>query len=95
MKIGMRDDGGCPFVHFDRSDLLSTLSDTVKQSKKAVDEIFEAKDSQKPCDACSVHLALSLGLTLDSCNTNENLYFQSPTVYYFCKKRFATSSLEW
>lgn len=96
MQIGMRDEGGCPFVHFDNSNFLATLRDTVKQNKSVVDEITDLKNSGKPCEACALHMKVSSGFAPDDCRVSgENVPFESPVTYYFCTKSYANKSLDW
>lgn len=99
MQMGMRDEGGCPFVHFDDSNLLSSLHDSVKQDRSVVDEINELRNSGLPSEACSLHMRFSSRSACQvggKCELKEKPPFESPVGYYFCKKGGnADKSLEW
>lgn len=95
MQLGMRDEGGCPFVHFDDINLVSTLSAKVKQNESVVAKIIELRNEKKPCEACALHMITSLqsdGVE----KISEEIRYESPVQYYIEKKsRCCDESLMW
>lgn len=92
MSLGMREEGGCPFVHFDEANLVESLSSEVTQKNEIINEIFRLKAANNPCGACNVYRAayvkvLNLGVSLEG--------FNSPLTYYRSLKLSSNPSLDW
>lgn len=92
MSLGMREEGGCPFVHFDDVNLMASLSGEVTQKTDTVKEIFQLRAVNKPCEACNVYRAAYTKII----QKDEPLdKFSSPLTYYRSLKPCSDPSLEW
>lgn len=92
MSLGMREEGGCPFVHFDDVNLMASLSGEVIQKTDIISEIFRFKAVNKPCEACNVYRAAYTKII----QKDEPLdKFSSPLMYYRSLKLCSDHSLDW
>lgn len=96
MQLGMRDEGGCPFVHFDDSSLLETMADTVIENSDTVKRILTSRAAGKPSEACRLHMAA----TVEARNSDKRasdivIEYESPLEYYFNCKTFVCESFSW
>lgn len=92
MKLGMREEGGCPFVHFDDTNLLALLSDEIRDDSDIMNKIFEQRMLKNPIQACYTYQAACarkyrLPVSLSK--------FQSPVEYYKSMKLCFNTTLEW
>lgn len=91
----MRDEGGCPFVHFDDVNLMSTLSCAVKQNEDALAKIIQLRNEKKPCEACALHMAVLLPIGDNDKKRSKEICYESPVDYYFGAKSCVEESLNW
>ena len=88
----MRDEGGCPFVHFDHEAMLSTLSPIVASNDESISKISALQLRNQPMEACSSHMC---SLIESSKQTEDIVKFRSPVEYYFNMKKCLNKSLQW
>lgn len=96
MQLGMRDEGGCPFVHFDDVNLLQTLADTVIKNTDVIKEIISLRNAKKPNEACNLYMAaLVASRKGNESDSNIVIEYESPLEYYCNIKTLLCKSLSW
>lgn len=92
MTLGMREEGGCPFVHFDDTNLLALLSKKIGDDSDTMKKILEQRTLKNPVQACRVYqVACARKYRLQISPDN----FKSPVEYYKCMKVCFNDDLDW
>lgn len=92
MQLGIREEGGCPFVHFDDTNLSASLSKEIREDPIIVNKIREQRTLKNSMQACYIYQAACArqnGLQIPSEK------FKSPKEYYQGMKVCCDTTLKW
>ncbi|PSN34885.1 hypothetical protein C0J52_16733 [Blattella germanica] len=80
-------DGGCPFQHFDTSNMINLLSTQAKGDEAILNEIIRLKENGKPLEACHFYNSLQQNSSERNCKCSGK--FSNPLQYYLQLKKEA------